>query len=305
MRKRIIAILSLVVVMMLSGCSVGGIKIIEKSGQSGEDSNVRTFKHAGYIFEETKTTMYTKNAAPASDALDDTGSIVRSLAPGESVEIIGIDTTNEYAVFEDGDSFLFVRMADLTKTPPGEEEIEEVDKDNLSKIIDIANKVIRKSDSYEEEGMDDVKANLKKAKEYFDSDSASQEEVNKIISELKSNIEALTKKDNEPEPTPAPTPTPEPEPEPDTTGLGIPYPAAPDSVDIFDGVTFAILSNVNAEVVVPGQMYNSSSMGADEVGNLKQGDKVKVLAIGTNDFARIETSDGKVGFIKSTSLKKK
>lgn len=90
----------------------------------------------------------------------------------------------------------------------------------------------------------------------------------------------------------------------ETKGLGIPYPSAPESIDLFDGITFAILNNVNAQVAIPSKLYSSSVIGAQEIQDLKQGDNVKVLAIGTNGFARIEVSGGKVGFVKANILKK-
>lgn len=336
-KKKKLIILSLLTSMFLSGCSIGGIKIIEKADtvNNGQNNGPRTFEHAGYVFEEVDKEMHTKTAAPAADALDSTGSIVRSLVVGEKIKVIGLDKTGEYAVIKDGESYLFVRVSDLTDKPidkTGEPEPDKVkiDKRNLESLTKDMQKVMDdlNKEEYDEKHIKNFEESLNKAKEGMEDSDISQEEVDKLESDLKIAKSELDKNKKEeptpepeptpkpepkpepeptpePKPEPEPEPTPEPEPEPEPTGLGIAYPAAPDSVDIFDGVTFAILSNVNAEVVIPGSIYSSTSVGAEEIAPLKKGDTVKVLAIGTNDFARVETSGGKVGFIKSTNLKKK
>ena len=389
----------------LSGCSVAGIKVIErasmevppnpndedleeKQGQAEEETkNVRTFKHAGYVFREVNKTLYTKESTPAMDSLDDKGSIVRSLVPGESIKVIGIDAGKEYAVFQDGKDYLYVSMDSLTdekeeteKPTKGDiinkEELESVIKECkemlksqseynqdtvavLQKELVEAEKIFQNVDvkqtevdaainslmkakreltkevenkepkepnneepaevktevikekiqeyedvlkedktEYTEESIKAYDEAMAKMKALLDKETVSAEEVKKITMELDRAIAGLKLKkevDNQTQPVTPPA-TPE--------GLGIAYPSAPDSVDIYGGVTFAILKDVTATVAIDGKVYELSSAESKETGAVKVGEKVKVLAIGTNDFARIEYNNGKVGFIKSTYLKK-
>ena len=128
--------------------------------------------------------------------------------------------------------------------------------------------------------------------------------VERSIKKLKENSEQTENTESSNEPSTETTEAPSTEPTTaNTEGLGIPYPSAPDSVDIFGGVTFAVLKDTTATVFTDGKVYELSSAEDKEIGSVKKGDKVKVLAIGTNDFARIEFNNGKVGFIKSTFLK--
>lgn len=402
-KKFLTAILFGFSLLTMSGCSIAGIKVIEKSdvnapveqGNNNENEvqeNVRTFKHAGYVFKEVSKTLYTTESTPAMDSLEEGGTIVRSLVPGEAIEVIGIDAGKEYAVFKDGKEFLYVSMKSLSdeKTEGKKAKKNEIiDKEELDITIKECKKILKDEANYKEEGITALRKAVVDAEKIFQDVEVKQTEVDSAVNNLmkaKRNLEKEEepKEPEEPENNDEDTEEEEPEEpvevkaeviqekidqyekvleedrkeyteeslkaydeamakmkkllEKDTVtaeevkkitmeldraiaglklkkevdakeptkaeGLGIPYPSAPDSVDIFGGVTFAILKDVKATVAVEGKVYELSSAESKEIGSVKKGDAVKVLAIGTNDFARIEFANGKVGFIKSTYLKK-
>lgn len=379
----------------LSACSVAGIKIIEKADNvqvskeqepktNGEEENVRTFEHAGYVFREVDKTLYTIESAPAMDSLEKDGSIVRSLIPGESVHVIGIDSGKKYAVCKDGENYLYVSMDSLSTKKPSNEKLPEkneiIDKEELDIAIKEAKDILKEQDIYTEDSITKLRKKIVSAEKVFQDIESSQKDVDSALNALTKAKKGLEKIE-EPEEVPAENEETE-ETEVETEvieekvkeyenvltedreeyteeslkaydeamgkmkellkkdkvsasevkkitmeldraiaglklkkevdskavnnaeGLGIPYPSAPDSVDIYGGVTFAILKNVTATVSTDGKVYELSSAESKEIGQVKSGEKVKVLAIGTNDFARIEFAKGKVGFIKSTYLKK-
>lgn len=379
----------------LSACSVAGIKIIEKAdnvqvskenieqSENHEDENVRTFKHAGYVFKEVDKTLYTTESAPAMDSLEENGSIVRSLVPGESVHVIGIDSGKKYAVCKDGENYLYVSMDSLTTKKPSSDKPKEreiIDKEELDVAIKESKEVLKDQELYTEDSVTKLRKKLVSAEKVFQDTESNQEDVDSALNSLlkakKSLVEAEEPeatenedKDENEEETEVETEVIQEKvkeyenvltenreeyteeslkaydeamdkmkellkkdkvsasevkkitmeldraiaglklkKETDNKassqeGLGVPYPSAPDSVDIYGGVTFAILKNVTATVSTDGKVYELSSAESKEIGTVKSGEKVKVLAIGTNDFARIEFSKGKVGFIKSTYLK--
>ena len=401
-KKFLTAILFGFSLLTMSGCSIAGIKVIEKSdvnapveqennNENVQQEEVRTFKHAGYVFKEVSKTLYITESTPAMDSLEEEGTIVRSLVPGEAIEVIGIDAGKEYAVFKDGKEFLYVSMKSLSdeKTEdkkPKKNEI--IDKEELDITIKECKKILKDEAEYKEEGITALRKVIVEAEKIFQDVEVKQTEVDSAVNSLmkaKRNLE----KEEEPEEPEEPKVDDEDEEEETeepvevkteviqekidqyekvleedreeyteeslkaydeamakmkklleketvtaeevkkitmeldraiaglklkketdakepakNEGLGIPYPSAPDSVDIFGGVTFAILKDVKATVAVDGKVYELSSAESKEIGNVKKGDAVKVLAIGTNDFARIEFAKGKVGFIKSAYLKK-
>lgn len=306
-RKLIMSAVLASTVVALSGCSFSGIKIVEKIENSSteKENKPREFEHAGLTFVENNKTMYAIKNTPCKDSLEDGGAIVAEVKKGDEINVLGIDKTNKYAVIKIQDTILYISNEDLSDKKIEKESTlnnKAVDKTALDKLIkELAG--LKEAD-YEEKEFKELIKIFPENKAILDNKNAKQEDVNKAVKLLTEQKNKLKKKgsaktENHNKPSEKPNSKPETQ-----EKTGIPYPPAPDDIELYDGITFAILKDVNAEVVVESKLYTSSVVGAESIQDLKPGDKVKVLAIGTNDFARVEFTGGKVGFIKASMLKK-
>lgn len=260
-KKKIILMLSLFNIVSLTSCSIGGIKVIERTNatQNTESEQNETIEHAGLTFNKKEFNMVASNDTVAKKSLEEgQDEVAFELKKGEEIKILGKDTTDKYAVGQKEDAFGYIEIKDLSSLEKDENESQNKEtqtKDNDSK---------------------DKKVEEKADNSNSDKELVTEDKPEKEIVEI-----------------------------PKDESLGIEYPAAPDSTDFYDGVSFAILTDINAEVAIPVDMFKTSLAQSEEIANLEQGDQVKVLAIGTNNFARIETEDGKVGFVNANTLRKK
>lgn len=261
-KQRLLAVLFIFLMsasMLLSGCEIAGIKIVDRvKPLAGDEAvfdiyGVKFTKSDRVVFAIQQADIYLEPNLKES---------LEKVERGKEIGLIGINADMGIGVFEQDEKPLFVNMTHFGSTPPP---------------------VVHEEKT----------ASTIKLPEPSELPTATPTPKPTVAPTPKPTPNPT------PKPTPKPTPTPLPTEPVIVNPEGIIYyPNVPVRVEIYYERTVAVLEEA-AKTIVLADVYEGPGMQYPRIKKLEVGTKVSVLGISTNNYLRVLLADGTVGFLET------
>lgn len=267
-KKKLSRLFLLFSVLLLSGCSVAGIKIIEPLSAVKPDS----WENSGLTFQNINEIGYTLyDVGVYTEANNDEANFITELPYNTQLSLNGISTDQSYATIDYNGAYAYIERKYLSPSEVSEEDM------------------LAFAQSIEEE-LAEAQRLEEEARLAEEAASLEAEEAARLAEEEARLAEEQAKREEEAKQL-------------DQEGV-IRFPEAPEGVTVEGGATFATV-DVLGVTRTNALIYSAPNINDfDKIDELKAEQEVKVIGVGSNGFLKIELSDGKIGYVDGQYVKK-